>query len=78
MALDGNSTLELNTFNRWDAFELVTQHNDITSIADIGYGNTATRGVYDGLGGYLSGGTLSIFINHETTPLAVIPRSLRC
>jgi len=70
-ALDGNNSLELNLFNSWDAFELVTHGDDISAISDTGYGTTATRSVYDGLGGYLSGGTLSIFINHETTPASI-------
>ena len=69
--LDGNNTLELSTFNGWDAFELVTEGDDITAINDTGYGTSADRRIYDGLGGYLSGGTLSVFINHETGTAAV-------
>ena len=72
-ALDGTGDLELQTFNDWDAFEIVTQFDDISAVSDTGYGSTASRGAYDGLGGYLSNGTLSIFVNHETSN-AVISR----
>lgn len=70
-AADGNNPLNLSTFNGWSAFELITQGDDISSISDPGYGNTAARGRYDGLGGYLSGNNLSIFINHEATNAAI-------
>ena len=68
---DGNNTLELSTFNGWDAFELVTEGDNIIAISDAGYGSTASRRKCDGLGGYLSQETLSIFINHETGTAAV-------
>ncbi len=74
MALDGASPLQLSTLNGWDAFELVTQGNNISAISDSGYGTTASRGVYDGLGAYLNGTTLSIFVNHEVTNNAAISR----
>lgn len=76
LALDGVNALELSTTinsvpTGWTAFELVTQNDDISAIADADYGNTAARGTYDGLGGYLSGDTLSIFVNHETSGAAI-------
>jgi len=74
MALDGASPLRLFPLNGWDAFELVTQGNDISAISDSGYGTTASRGVYDGLGAYLDGSTLSIFVNHEVSNNAAISR----
>ena len=67
MALDGANPLNLNTLNGWNGFELVTQGDDISAFSDPGYGTTASRGTYDGLGAYLSGNTLSIFVNHEVT-----------
>jgi len=70
-AIDGNNSLELTPLAGWDAFELVTQVDDISAIADVGYGNTASRGKYDGLGGYLNGNELSVFINHETSDAAI-------
>lgn len=49
----------------------MTQGDDVSGITDAGYGNIATRGKYDGLGGYLSGNNLSIFINHESSNAAI-------
>jgi len=74
MALDGANPLNLAPLNGWDGFELVTQLDDISAIDDPGYGTTASRGTYDGLGAYLSGSTLSIFVNHEVTNNAAISR----
>ncbi|MEZ6192263.1 MAG: hypothetical protein R3C45_13370 [Phycisphaerales bacterium] len=61
----------MTTLNGWKAFELVTQNDTITTISDTGYGATASRGKYDGLGGFITGNTLSIFINHETDAAAI-------
>ncbi len=74
VALDGASALQLSPLNGWKSFELVTQGNDISALNDAGYGTTASRGNYDGLGAYLSGGTLSVFVNHEVTNNAAISR----
>ncbi len=74
MALDGASPRRLSALNGWETFELVTQGNNISAISDSGYGNSASRGTYDGLGAYLDGGTLSIFVNHEVTNNAAISR----
>ncbi|MAE63604.1 MAG: hypothetical protein CMJ18_04980 [Phycisphaeraceae bacterium] len=71
LALDGAGDLELQMLNDWTAFEIVTQGDDIGAISDPGYGSTASRGSYDGLGGYLSGGKLSIYVNHETGNAAI-------
>ena len=74
-ALDGASPLQLSTgAGGWDAFELVTQGNNISAFSDPGYGTTAARGTYDGLGSYRNGNTLSIFVNHEVTNNAAISR----
>ena len=74
-ALDGNSVLQLSTgAGGWGSFELVTQGNDISAISDAGYGTTASRGTYDGLGAYRTGNTLSIFVCHEVTDNAAISR----
>jgi len=72
-ALDGASPLRVNTFNGWKVFELVTQNNNISSFADVGYsaGGTVNRGSFDGLGTYLSGSTMSIMVNHETSSAAI-------
>lgn len=70
-ALDGANAPQLTPLAGWDAFELVTQGDNITTIADAGYGTTVTRGTFDGLGGHLSGGTLSVYINHETSSAAI-------
>jgi hypothetical protein len=58
----------------WQAFEVVTQGNSISAISDVGYGTTATRGLYDGLGALLSQDKLFIQVNHETTSNAAISR----
>lgn len=70
-AIDGNNPLELTTFAGWEAFELVTEDDDISAIADAGYGTTISREKFDGLGSYLSGSTLSIYVNHETSSAAI-------
>lgn len=74
MALDGTSPLELSILNGWKTFELVTFQDDISAISDSGYGTTASRGVYDGIGAYLDGSTLSILLNHEMQTDAAISR----
>ena len=71
LALNGNNPADLTAMNGWEAFELVTQNDDISAISDSGYGNSASRGVYDGLGAYASGNTLSVFINHEQSNSAI-------
>jgi hypothetical protein len=73
MALDGVNALELMPRNGWDAFELVSLNDNISAISDSGYGNSATRSAYDGLGAYLydGGDTLSVFINHENSDAAI-------
>ena len=70
-ALDGANPLNMDLLNGWEAFELVTQTNDISDFSDPGYGDTASRGEYDGLGAYLDGETLSIFVNHENGDAAI-------
>jgi hypothetical protein len=74
LAIDGTDPIQMSTFNGWDAFELVTQGNNISTISDSGYGATASRTKYDGLGSYLDGNTLSIFVNHESSSDAAISR----
>lgn len=71
LALNGNNPLQMNPLNGWDAFELVTQNDNITAIGEVGYGAAASRGTYDGLGGFLNGGTLSIYVNHEIDSAAI-------
>ena len=73
-ALNGASSLQLDTLAGWDSFELVTQGDNISAVSDSGYGNTASHGAYDGLGAYLDGSTLSIQVNHEVTNNAAISR----
>jgi len=73
-ALDGSSALQLNALNGWKAFELVTQGNDISAFSDTGYGDAASRGTYDGLGTFISGDTMRVFVNHEVTNDAAISR----
>jgi len=73
-ALDGNSSLQFSTSAGWGGFEIVTQGNNISAISDTGYGTTASRGKYDGLGTYLDGDSLSIFVNHEVTNNSAISR----
>ena len=71
VALDGASFLQLSPLNGWKSFELVTQGNDISAFSDTGYGATASRGTYDGLGAFLNGNTLRVFVNHETSGAAI-------
>ena len=73
-AINGNNAIQYSTSAGWDGFEIVTQGNNISAISDAGYGATASRGTYDGLGTYLDGNTLSIFVNHEVTNDAAISR----
>jgi len=70
-ALDGNMPVNITTLNGWSTFELVTQNDYIGAISDRGYGNRASWGEYDGLGSYVNGNSLVIFVNHETDPGAV-------
>ena len=70
-ALDGESPLNLTTYNGWSAFELVTQGNNVAAISDPGYGSTVTRGTFDGLGTYRDGDKISIAVNHETANAAI-------
>jgi len=70
-ALDGGNPLQITTLNGWDAFEIVTQLDNISAITDPGYGNIASRGTYDGLGGFVDGDELSILINHEVNSAAI-------
>jgi hypothetical protein len=72
-ALDGVNPLQFTPQNGWKGFELVTQGDAIGAVSDAGYGATATRGTYDGLGAYVHNGTISIFVNHES-PVAAISR----
>ena len=69
--LDDNNATQFSALNGWDAFEVVTQNDNIAAISEVGYGSTASRGNYDGLGGYLNGNSLSIFLNHETAGAAI-------
>jgi hypothetical protein len=71
LALNGNNSVNLTAMNGWEAFELVTQNDNISDISDSGYGDIASRGLYDGLGAYVSGNTLSVFINHEISSAAI-------
>ena len=74
-SLSGLSATEaqvnLQTMSGWKAFAVVTQGDDISFIADPGYGNIASRGTYDGLGAYRAGANLSIWMNHETSTAAI-------
>ena len=71
LALDGEEPLNLTPVNGWKAIELVTQNDYIDAFSDKGYGSRASWGDHDGLGGYVSGNTLIIFLNHEARPAAV-------
>ena len=66
-ALDGG-TLRMSTFNGFKAFEVITQGNNPS-----GDGVTYSMpGTFDGAGAYLvSGSTLRIQVNHETSDAAV-------
>ena len=57
--------------NGWKAFAIVTQGDDISAIADAGYGNIATRGKYDGLGVFRNGSQFTVWLNHETSSAAI-------
>jgi hypothetical protein len=70
-ALNGLNALQFTPQTGWKGFELVTQGNDISAIADAGYGTTASRGSYDGLGAQLNNGVITIQVNNETTQGAV-------
>src|SRR5687768_12096636 len=74
-ALNGLSTLQFTPEAGWKGFELVTQGNNISAIADAGYSSTgtATRGLYDGIGAHLTGCVITSHVNNETTPAAVSP-----
>lgn len=71
MALDGVNPLEFSPMAGWKGFELVSRDDDISLIGDSEYGTTASLGVYDGLGTFLSGNDLSVWINHETYRSAI-------
>ena len=76
-ALDGMNAPELSVHNGWQAFEIVTQQDDITTIAESGYGNTATWGKNDGIGAYRdSADNVFVTLNHESTPAAISGVSL--
>lgn len=72
-ALDGASALRINTFSGWKVFELVTQNNEISVFDDLGYsvGGTVNRGTLDHLGIYVSGNSMSIILNRETSAAAI-------
>jgi len=74
LAINGNNARQFSTSAGWDGFEIVTQGNNISAIDDPGYGTTASRGTYDGIGTYLDGNKLSIYVNHEVTNNAAISR----
>ena len=71
LAIHGAGSVNLTVDNGWQAFELVTQTDSLLGLSDSGYGNTATRGLYDGLGTYVDGNKLSINVNHETANAAI-------
>lgn len=68
LALDATNPIRFSPLAGWQGFELVTQNDDISLIADAGYGGLATRGIYDGLGAYRADGNLLITVNHEQDP----------
>ncbi|MEM7625016.1 MAG: hypothetical protein AAF333_05255 [Planctomycetota bacterium] len=70
-ALDGDKPLGLATNNGWSAFELLTQGDDLTGLADAVYGTTMTRAKFDGLGARVAGDTFRVILNHETTPASI-------
>ncbi len=55
----------------WRAFAIVTEGDNISNIADAGYGTVASRGKYDGLGAIRAGNDVSVWINHETSSAAI-------
>lgn len=71
LALNAGQALDLTALGGWSGFELLSQGNDLTGISDAGYGDTATRGIYDGLGLYRDGDDLSVWVNHETSGAAI-------
>ena len=71
LALDGQNPLQLTMRAGWKGFELLTQRDDILALSDPGYGNLATRGVYDGIGLYRQGAALHVALNHETSGAAI-------
>jgi hypothetical protein len=70
-ALNGVGPVGLTPDNGWRAFEIVSQGNNITGLSDPGYGNTFTRGTFDGLGTYVTTNRLTINVNHETSDAAI-------
>lgn len=71
LALDGARPLNLTLMNGWKGLELLTQADDISAFADAGYGATASRGRYDGLGFFLNGNQAQLLVNHETADAAI-------
>lgn len=66
-ALDGGA-LRLNTFNDWQAFEVISQTDD---PANDGF-NYPMPGIFDGAGAWLvDPATLRVIINHETSDAAI-------
>ncbi len=66
-ALDGG-TLRLNTFNGWQAFEVISQTDN---PANDGF-NYGMPGIFDGAGAWLvDPATLRVIINHETSDAAI-------
>jgi len=64
--------LQMTPENGWTGVELLTQGDDITAISDAGYGNTVSRGRFDGLGIYqINANSLSVWINHESADAAI-------
>ncbi len=66
LALDGGA-LQLNTYNGWKAFEVISVGNDVPGD---GYAY-AMPGTYDGIGAQLVGNSLRIQLNHETSDASV-------
>jgi hypothetical protein len=67
-ALDGAGTVNATIDSGWSAYEVVTSGDSISSVDAPGYGTTMTRTIFDGLGAYVTGNTLRVYLNHETTP----------
>ncbi|NNF17113.1 MAG: hypothetical protein HKN70_10220, partial [Gammaproteobacteria bacterium] len=63
-----NGTLRVNTYNGWTAFEIITVGDDPSGD---GFG-WSMPGVFDGIGALeVSGGTLRLLVNHETSDATI-------
>lgn len=70
-AINGQQPLGLTTMNGWRSLELFTQGDNVLGVADPGFGATAPRGNYDGIGLHPGPEGLSVWFNHENSDAAI-------